>query len=63
MSDESYIDGSGELGGEREVRVVEGDYELALLVEGVLEVDTRRLGSGWTLDGALKKIRRLISNT
>ena len=50
----SYIDGAGEFGSEREVRVVEGDYEFALLVERVLEVDTCGFGAWRTLYGTLE---------
>ena len=50
----AYIDRAGELGSEREVGVVEGDNELALLVERVLEVDTRGFGAWRTLNGTLE---------
>jgi hypothetical protein len=47
------IDRSGELRGEREVGVVEGDNELALLVEWVLEVYACWLCTRWALNRSL----------
>jgi len=47
------VKGTGQLGGQTVVEVVKGDNELALLVEGVLEVYTLRFGSNGALDGSL----------
>ena len=49
----AYIDRSRKFGSEREVRVIEGNVELAFLVEGVLEIDTCWLGSRGAFDGTL----------
>jgi hypothetical protein len=47
------VEGTRELGSKTVVEVVEGDDELALLVERVLEVHALRFGSNCALDGSL----------
>lgn len=47
------IQGTGQLGSKTVVKVVEGDNELTLLVERVLEVHALRFGSDCALDGSL----------
>merc|ERR1719469_1491865 len=51
VSDLAWVEGTGQLRCEVEVRVIEGHSELALLVEWVLEVDANRFGAGCALDG------------
>ena len=47
------VEGTGKFRGQTVVHVVEGDYELALLIKWVLEVNALRFGSNGALDGAL----------